>query len=175
MLNKLKGLFPNKLKGLFDKFTKNPRESLKGLFDKNARESLKGLNARESVRQSYKIINESEVAQATRNWGTNLGVKTLDRLGDIPSAIKVMNRTQKATLGMVGLMMAGKAIESTYQSFNMGSHNTPPPAFQGAYGRIEAMRHTNPRRSFNSDFGSGLRLNRTARRKIMPMRHTQWS
>lgn len=48
-----------------------------------------------------------------------------------------------------------------------GAHDTPPPAYQGAYSRIDGMRAHGW-----SDFGSGIRLNRVARRPLMPTRHS---
>jgi hypothetical protein len=140
-------------------------------------EKIRGVsvkNARDTVKSTYTNIKEREIKAATRNWGTNLGNKTLKRLGDIPQAIRVMPTSHKIGLGVVATMLAHKAIRSTYQSFNLSSQNTPPPAYQGSYGAIAGMRHTNPRRTFNSDFGSGLTLNRVARRKLMPQNHTQW-
>jgi len=97
-----------------------------------------------------------------------------DKYKAIPKAFNSMPLVGKAATTIVGLMLANKAIRSVHQSYTSNTQNTPPPGFQGTYNKIEGMRHTNPRRQYNSDFGSGLRLNRVARRKIMPQRHTQW-
>ena len=53
-----------------------------------------------------------------------------------------------------------------YQHAFTGAHDTPPPAYQGAYGRINGLRSHGW-----SDFGSGIRLNRVAQRPLPPTRH----
>jgi hypothetical protein len=150
-----------------------------GALDRKVASTIKGMTveeARKTVKDTYKKGTKKtlEVSAATTNWGTNLGTKTLNKIKEIPQALRTMSPNQKVTVGFVGVLLGSKAIRTMYQSYNTGSQSTPPPAFQGTYGRIEAMRHTNGRRPFNSDFGSGLILNRVARRKILPQRHRQW-
>lgn len=49
----------------------------------------------------------------------------------------------------------------------------PPPAYRGAYGKIEGMRHAGfaGNRSSYSDFGSGVLHARMMTRNILPGRH----
>ena len=54
-----------------------------------------------------------------------------------------------------------------YQHTFNGTHDTPPPAYQGAYNRINGLRSHGW-----SDFGSGVRLGRVAHRPLMPTPHS---
>ncbi len=130
-------------------------------------------NARVGVDKKYKKVS-SDFSAATKRGESKLGVNVTEKVAKIPEAVRLLSGKQKIVIGIVGLMLANRVLRETYTSFSMSSQNTPPPAYQGTYGAIEGMRHTNPRRPFNSDFGSGLKLNRVANRKIMPQRHTQW-
>lgn len=68
----------------------------------------------------------------------------------------------------LGAAMAGVQLARFfYHHAFRGDHDTPPPAYQGAYNRINGLRSHGW-----SDFGSGIRLNRVAHRPLMPARHS---
>lgn len=77
----------------------------------------------------------------------------------------------KVGVGITAAMLALTGVRLLYRTMQP-DQTSPPPAYQGAYGKIEAMRHNrNTTRSLFSDFGSGLNLSRVCRRGIMPVRH----
>lgn len=130
------------------------------------------------------VLSSSEVAQATgtttkpvssvwnRITGTSWGQKFVAT--GLPLKFQALSPWGKVGVGL-GIGLVGVALaRAALHTLHLGDANTPPPAYQGAYGRIEGMRATRfSTRWVHSDFGSGVRHAQTVRRGVLPMKHRQ--
>jgi hypothetical protein len=109
--------------------------------------------ARAWTNQSARIVWDKFSSTGAGRWYSALSPK-----------MKIGVGITAAALALSGTRLLWRTIQPDMQS--------PPPAYQGAYGKIEGMRHSRySLRSLFSDFGSGMRHPQAVRRSIMPRRH----